>query len=105
MPFISETFNLIVFDPPHLLRLGENSWMAKKYGVLKKTWKEDINKCFEECFRCLVGGGTLVFKWNENQIKIKEILDNIKHKPLFGHTSGRNNNTKWMIFNKEPHTN
>lgn len=29
MPFEDETFSLVVFDPPHLEKLGQNSWMAK----------------------------------------------------------------------------
>lgn len=35
LPFEDNTFWHIVFDPPHMTSLGENSWMAKKYGVLK----------------------------------------------------------------------
>ena len=33
LPFKDENLSL-VFDPPHLQNLGQNSWMAKKYGVL-----------------------------------------------------------------------
>ena len=36
LPFEDGTFRLVVFDPPHLLRIGETSWMAKKYGKLPK---------------------------------------------------------------------
>lgn len=32
MPYKDETFYLVVFDPPHLKKIGESSWMAKKYG-------------------------------------------------------------------------
>lgn len=32
MPFADESFYMVVFDPPHLVRAGENSWLAKKYG-------------------------------------------------------------------------
>ena len=34
IPFPDETFYLVVFDPPHLVRAGENSWLAAKYGKL-----------------------------------------------------------------------
>lgn len=85
MPFKDEEFKLVVFDPPHLTQLGETSWMAKKYGKLnKETWKEDIKKGFNECMRVLEEYGILIFKWNEQQIKLKEILDTIEYKPLFG---------------------
>lgn len=41
MPFADNSFKLVVFDPPHLHKLGKNSWMAKKYGVLlcKDYWQ------------------------------------------------------------------
>lgn len=34
IPFEDETFDLVVFDPPHLIRAGKTSWLAKKYGTL-----------------------------------------------------------------------
>lgn len=83
IPFSDNTFYLVVFDPPHLLKVGEKSWMAKKYGKLSENWKEDIKQGFEECMRVLKVNGVLIFKWNEQQIKLKEILDIIKYKPLF----------------------
>lgn len=70
MPYPDETFKMVVFDPPHLNKLGKDSWMAKKYGVLLPTWELDIKSGFEECMRVLQPYGTLIFKWNENQIKI-----------------------------------
>lgn len=83
MPFTDDSFYLVVFDPPHLLKIGENSYMAKKYGKLNSTWKEDIRRGFKECMRVLKTNGTLIFKWNEQQIKLKEILNIIDYKPLF----------------------
>lgn len=32
LPFGDETFNMVVFDPPHLQKAGLNSWLYKKYG-------------------------------------------------------------------------
>ena len=32
IPFAENSFKLVVFDPPHLLRVGEKSWLKKKYG-------------------------------------------------------------------------
>lgn len=29
MPFKDNSFYLVVFDPPHLLRAGDNSWLAR----------------------------------------------------------------------------
>lgn len=100
MPFESETFHLVVFDPPHMDKLGKNSWMAKKYGTLLPSWEMDIKEGFDECIRVLKPNGVLIFKWNENQIKISKILEVIKSKPLFGHPSGRRGQTIWMTFMK-----
>ena len=29
MPFEDDVFDMVVFDPPHLRHVGENSWLAK----------------------------------------------------------------------------
>lgn len=100
LPFEDDSFYLVVFDPPHLIHLGDSSWMAKKYGKLETGWKEVIKKGFEECFRVLKPNGTLVFKWNETQVKHREVLGLSPHDPLFGHTSGRHSKTMWATFMK-----
>lgn len=75
MPFEDNTFDMVVFDPPHLLRAGDSSWLARKYGKLdKNTWRDDLAKGFLECFRVLKDGGFLIFKWSEIQIKVSEIV-------------------------------
>ena len=100
MPFKDNSFKMVVFDPPHLKNLGKNSWMAKKYGILDATWQEDIAKGFSECMRVLENNGTLLFKWNETQIKTSEILKLIDCEPLIGHISGKRSNTHWISFMK-----
>ena len=98
IPFPDESFYLVVFDPPHLVRAGENSWIAKKYGKLNsETWKNDIEQGFNECMRVLKPNGILIFKWNEEQIKLKDILATIKYKPLFGNKRAK---THWLVFMK-----
>tara|TARA_R110002020_G_scaffold475890_1_gene713776 strand:- start:37525 stop:37965 length:441 start_codon:yes stop_codon:yes gene_type:complete len=101
MPFDDEQFSLVVFDPPHLKNAGDNSWLAKKYGKLTGDWKSDLKKGFAECFRVLKQDGTLIFKWNEDQIKVSEILALTDQKPLFGHRSGKASNTHWICFMKD----
>jgi len=97
MPFPDNTFYLVVFDPPHLLKAGKNSWLAKKYGVLSQNWKQDIAQGFSECMRVLKPNGTLIFKWNEEQVKLSEVLKAIDQKPLFGN---RRSKTHWLVFMK-----
>lgn len=74
LPFEDNSFYMVVFDPPHLKTLGETSWMAKKYGKLPTNWQEVIKAGFDECMRVLKPNGTLIFKWNESEIKAVEIL-------------------------------
>ncbi|WP_336704415.1 class I SAM-dependent methyltransferase [Chryseobacterium indologenes] len=100
MPFENDKFNMVVFDPPHLKTLGKTSWMAKKYGRLEDNWKNVIAKGFDECMRVLKPNGTLIFKWNESEIKTNDVLSLIPYKPLFGHTSGRQSKTIWIAFMK-----
>lgn len=102
LPFTDNSFYLVVFDPPHLKTLGDTSWMAKKYGKLPDNWQEVIKKGFHECMRVLKQNGTLVFKWNESEIKTSDVLSIIPYKPLFGHTTGRQSKTMWMCFMKLP---
>nr|WP_312025520.1 SAM-dependent methyltransferase [Listeria innocua] len=102
MPFSDETFYMVIFDPPHLLKAGKDSWLGKKYGVLGQQWEQDISKGFNECMRVLKPNGTLIFKWNEDQIKLSEILKVIGHEPLIGN---RRSKTHWLVFMKEEQEN
>lgn len=99
--FDDEQFHMVVFDPPHLCKAGKDSWMALKYGKLDETWPNMIRDGFTECFRVLKPNGTLIFKWNENQIPVKDILALTNHKPVVGHRSGKRSNTHWVCFLKE----
>lgn len=100
LPYPDNTFYLVAFDPPHMVRAGPRSWLAAKYGTLGKNWRDDLRAGFEECFRVLRPYGTLVFKWNETQVKLREVLALTPHEPLFGNTSGRKAGTHWMVFMK-----
>lgn len=97
--FPDETFHHVIFDPPHLISPGNNSIMKAQYGGLNKdTWKDDIKTGFEECWRVLKNGGTLVFKWSEHDISLGKVLDICPIKPLYGHRRGK---TVWLVFVKE----
>ena len=102
MPFDCNVFNMVVFDPPHLVNVGDNSWLAKKYGKLnKETWQEDLKKGFSECIRVLKPGGFLVFKWNETDIPLVKILKLCTAKPLFGNKRSKQSKTHWVVFMKK----
>lgn len=100
LPFDDETLHLVVFDPPHLIRGGDNSWLIKKYGRLTSGWRNDLKAGFAECFRVLKPNGVLIFKWNETQITVSQILPLSEVPPLFGHKSGKAQKTHWITFMK-----
>lgn len=100
LPFKDSSFKLVVFDPPHLKQVGETSWLALKYGKLSSNWQQMIHDGFRECMRVLENEGVLIFKWSEVQIPLSEVLKVINDKPLFGHRSGKHNNTHWLCFMK-----
>lgn len=101
LPFDDAQFSLVVFDPPHLLRAGESSWLRKKYGALDSaTWRDDLRAGFSEAFRVLRPLGTLIFKWNETQIPVRDVLALTNQRPAFGHLSGKRSNTHWICFLK-----
>ena len=99
IPFPDERFRIVVFDPPHLIRVGDESWLAQKYGKLDAdTWRNDLKLGFAECFRVLEDKGLLIFKWNEEQIGVSDILKLSPISPLLGSRRGK---TIWLIFIKE----
>lgn len=100
MPFKDGSFKMVAFDPPHIERAGPKSWLAAKYGKLSVDWRSDLRSGFSECFRVLEINGVLVFKWNETQIKLKEILELTPYVPMFGQVSGRLGMTHWLVFMK-----
>lgn len=118
MEFPDNTFNMVVFDPPHLLRNTGKSkfadiygslnpkakptgWQQTKYGAMPdQDWHDVLAKGFSECFRVLKQGGFLIFKWNETDIPVGEVLKLTDQKPIFGHKSGKRSNTHWICFMK-----
>lgn len=100
LPFDDCAFRLVIFDPPHLNNVGENAWMGKKYGRLGPNWRDDLRAGFAECFRVLEPAGVLIFKWNETQIPVSQILALTDEKPLIGHKSGKAMKTHWITFMK-----
>lgn len=105
--FSDESFNLVVWDPPHMKEGKAGTGIfGLQYGSLnKETWAADLKMGFSECWRVLAARGILIFKWSENQIKLKEILELFPERPLFGHTTGAAGKTHWMCFMKIPEKN
>lgn len=100
LPFADNSFHLVVFDPPHLRQAGKNSILVTKYGILEGDWQDVLKRGFYECMRVLRPNGILVFKWSEVQITLKEVLQAIGEKPLFGNKQPKQSGTHWLCFMK-----
>ena len=100
LPFQDESFSLVVFDPPHLLKAKETAWLVKKYGKLDETWPQMLHDGFAEGMRVLKTDGVLIFKWSEYDIPAEAVWSAIGQRPLFGHHSGKKSTTFWGCFMK-----
>mgnify|MGYP000140499324 CR=1 FL=1 len=96
-PYPDKSFKVVIFEPPHLIHAGTGSWLANKYGILQADWPEYLKQGFSECMRVMEPDGLLIFKWNEDQIKLSEVLRVFDKKPLLGDQRGK---TRWLVFIK-----
>ena len=102
LPYLDGSFNLVLFDPPHIFKRENAGFIQKKYGFLEKdSWKDDLTKGFAECFRVLKESGVLIFKWSESQIPLSEVLECSEIPPLFGNRRIlKKGGTHWICFMK-----
>jgi len=56
---------------------------------------------FLEGFRVLRPEGVLIFKWNEHEIPVSEVLALTSERPVIGNRCGRTQKTHWIVFMKE----
>jgi len=105
LPFQSDTFDLAVFDPPHVLREDGMKQLSgvviKKYGALRaETWQDDLSRAVCELFRVLTDAGTLIFKFADVETDWEDILDVLPVKPLLGTTirAKTDHKTRWFTL-------
>lgn len=84
LPFPDNSFPLVVFDPPHLLRANSTSWLVKKYGKLDENWPQMLHDGFQECMRVLKPDGVLIFKWSQHDIPAPEVWKAIGQRHSLG---------------------
>jgi tRNA G10 N-methylase Trm11 len=105
--FLDKTFDLIVFDPPHVSLTSENKGIfGKRYGTFTANQiRSLIKNAFIEFHRILRDGGFVVFKWNDHDQKLKTILPLILNfEILFGQKtaekSKHRSSTYWFCLIK-----
>ena len=105
--FPDKTFDLIVFDPPHVALSESNKGIfAKKYGTITaKEIRILVHEAFVEFKRILKDDGFVVFKWNTHDQKLKTILPLISgFEILFGQLTTQrtkhSSQTFWFTLKK-----
>jgi hypothetical protein len=100
--FQDKEFKLIVWDIPHKLK-EDSGLITTKYGFLGENWREDTQRGFNELWRILDDFGTLIFKFADREVAVKEMLSLFPVQPLFGTPTRKGvNNTFWFCFLKIP---
>lgn len=103
IPFWPQTFDLVVFDPPHL-NTGRKSKMSKVYG--HHTTKQILNllkKTSREAHRVTKPNALMALKWNTHDIKLQRVFDLMPDwEPLFGHLTkdGPRSQTYWIMLRR-----
>ena len=98
-PFPDNYFDMVVFDPPHIIQNSTKGILSTKYTQLNpSTWRNDLRIGIKKLFDVLKPDGIFILKWNECSAKKEEIFKLMHYKPLFGSRTG--NNTHWICFIK-----
>lgn len=103
LPFKDGMFDMVLFDPPHMITNIESSEIQHTYSVLHPiTWAKDMSIAIKELFRILKPKGFFIFKWAENSAALKEALKLFPCEPLFGsNPQYPQHKTWWIVFRKD----
>ena len=106
LPFNDNTFDMVLFDPPHYVRSKPMGKCFAYYGYLPSDdWKQILSIGINELFRVLKQEGVFIFKWSEHSRSMKEVLNLFPYPPIFGNKNlnlnpGRSNEVFWLVFLK-----
>jgi hypothetical protein len=107
LPFRDGTFDLIVFDPPHV-NGGAKSNISRDYGHHTTAGiRELISLSAREAHRVGMVGCRMAFKWNDHDQRLEAVLDLVDEfwQPLFGsrvsERSLRASRTCWVMLDRK----
>lgn len=103
-PFRAGTFDLVVFDPPHMA-IGPNAEMAKRYGSFSSAYiRELCAAAFVEFYRVLRPDGLVAFKWNDHDTPLSRVLPISGFDALVGVRVARRmhhkSETSWVLLRR-----
>lgn len=105
--FPSNSFDLVVFDPPHMT-CGPRSQMARRYGhYLTAEIRDLVRDSFMEFYRLLRPDGLVAFKWNDHDTSLDKVLepvvgfDRLVGVPTAMRTK-HSSTTYWVLLRRRP---
>lgn len=105
LPFKDNIFDLVLFDPPH--NIGKwKGFYTDLYSILEPgKWQKHLYLSTREALRVLKYNGFLIFKWNNRDRSLQNILTLFPWDPLFGtNVSGKGGNSRsrtyFVVFQK-----
>ncbi len=104
--FRSRSFDLVVFDPPHMT-CGPRSQMARRYGHwLTTEIRETVRGAFVEFYRILKPDGLVAFKWNDHDTALSAVLPSQGFDALVGVPTAQrtkhSSTTYWCLLRRKP---
>lgn len=99
LPFDKESFDLVVFDPPHL-STGRGARMAKTYGHMPAAkCRQLVEDTARQIRVVLKPDGLLCFRWCDHTQRLERILGLLHgFEPLFGHKVAERNRRRSSLY-------
>lgn len=98
LPFKSGIFDLIIFDPPHLM--NTTGRFAERYGPMTVAQlTQDLLAGAREARRVARDGAMMALKWATHDVGLHRVLSHLPGwRPLFGHKVGTRTRHKSDVF-------
>ena len=102
LPFKDNVFDMLIFDPPHIVGSTGKVFEAKYTTLNPFSWQNDLYKAFKEASRVLKPSGCLILKWAETSKSLKRVFQICKgiFIPLFGTNVNHNKvcGVYWIVL-------